>query len=295
MIQNTPNRRATARDAPETSADRRAIGPEFRRRLEELITRSSVSKSEFATRIGVDRSALSQLLSGKDARLPRAETLVSIARAQQVSLDWLLGLSQDDTMATELAAELEIEERAGRHDDSRLIEWRRQAQGAKIRYVPAHMPDLLRMPEVAFHERRGEVEQRIQDVIEIDRESLELLRTPEADTEVCMPRQRLELLARGEGVYFGLSRDIRRRQLDRIALLLDELYPAFRLFLFDERKAFASPYTVFGMNRAALYIGDMYLVLNARQHIHALARHFDGLIRHAEIDARDAAAFVDRL
>ena len=49
------------------------------------------------------------------------------------------------------------------------------------------------------------------------------------------------------------------------------------------------------MQRAALYIGDMYLVLNARQHIHALSRHFDGLIRMADVDARDAAAFVDRL
>lgn len=275
--------------------DKRDIGVRFRQRLHELIERSKSSKTAFAKRIGLDRSALSQLLSGRDARLPRAETLASIAQSEEVSLDWLLGFSQDDTMATELAPDLAIEERAGRDDDSRLIEWRREAQGAKIRYVPAFLPDLLRLPEIAAYERSGHLEARIETLVEIDRETLELSRTPEADMEVCMPRQRLEALAAGQGVYRDLPAALRRRQLERIAMLLDELYPSFRLFLYDERIAFAAPYTVFGTKRAALYIGDVYLVLNARQHIQALSRHFDGLIRIAEIDARDAIHFVRKL
>ena len=34
--------------------------------------------------------------------------------------------------------------------------------------------------------------------------------------------------------------------------------------------------------RAAIYVGDMYLVLNATQPVPALTRHFDNLIRAAD-------------
>ena len=35
--------------------------------------------------------------------------------------------------------------------------------------------------------------------------------------------------------------------------------------------------------------------MNARTHIQALTRHFDGLIRAAEIDARDAPSYARKL
>ncbi|MEO1328325.1 MAG: helix-turn-helix transcriptional regulator [Pseudomonadota bacterium] len=275
--------------------DRREIEPRFRARLTDLIRRSGLSKTAFARRVGVDRSGLSQLLSGKDCRLPRAETLVAIARSEHVSLDWLLGLSEHDTLASEVAREVEIEDRSAKDNESLLLEWRREAQGAKIRYVPASLPDLLRLPEMTARDIGEAEDKRVETRIETDRETLALTRTPEADMEICMPRQRLDLLARGEGVFAAVPESLRRRQLDHMAALLDELYPTVRLFLFDERAAFSAPYTVFAMRRAALYLGDIYLVLNARAQIQALARHFDGLIRGAEIDARDAAAFVSAL
>lgn len=273
-------------------ADRRDLGPIFKDRLADLVRRSGLTKSAFAARVGVDRTALSQLLSDKEARLPRAETLVAIARREEVSLDWLLGLSSDDTMATEVAAEVEIEAAGSSGDEPRLLEWRREAQGAKIRYAPAQLPDLLRLPEVTAHEHGGEAFSRIADRMESDLKTLELSRTPEADMEVCAPRQRFEMLAAGEGAYRGLHMEIRRAQLDHIEGLLSELYPAFRLFLYDAQRTFSAPFTVFGATRAAIYIGDMYLVLNARAHIQALTRRFDDLIRVSEISDRDAAAFI---
>jgi len=275
--------------------DRRALGPKFRERLDEVIRRSGLNKSAFAKVIGIDRSALSQLFAAKDARLPRAETLAAISRTQGVSLDWLLGLSEDDSLAAEVAPEVAIEERADRADDSRLLEWRREAQGAKIRYVPSNLPDLLRIPEITEHEFAANVRPMIENRLDTDRETLELTRTPQSDMEVCLPRQRLEMLAEGGGVYSGLPAEIRFKQITHMARLVEELFPAFRMFLFDGRAAFSAPNTVFGAKRAAVYMGDMYFVLNAQAHIEALSRHFDSLIRLAEIDARDCADFLRKL
>ena len=80
-----------------------------------------------------------------------------------------------------------------------------------------------------------------------------------------------------------------------MAHLLDDLYPTFRLFLYDGRMRYSVPYTIFGSIRAAIYAGDMYLVLNATQPVRSLTRHFDNLIRAAEINAHESAGFARTL
>ena len=77
-----------------------------------------------------------------------------------------------------------------------------------------------------------------------------------------------------------------------MAHLLDDLYPTFRLFLYDGRMRYSVPYTIFGSIRAAIYVGDMYLVLNATQPVRALTRHFDNLIRAADVNAHESAGFA---
>ena len=76
--------------------DKRDLSGLFRERLRVLLQRSAMRQSAFAQSVGIDRSALSQLLSGQTTRLPRAETLLNIAATHNVSLDWLLGLSHDE-------------------------------------------------------------------------------------------------------------------------------------------------------------------------------------------------------
>ena len=80
-----------------------------------------------------------------------------------------------------------------------------------------------------------------------------------------------------------------------MAALLDDLYPTFRLFLYDGRLRYSVPYTIFGPYRAAIYVGDMYLVLNATEPIRTLTRHFDNLIRAADINAHEASAHARKL
>ena len=97
------------------------------------------------------------------------------------------------------------------------------------------------------------------------------------------------------GIWSGFGPLERADQLAHMARLLDDLYPSFRLYLYDGRQRFSIPYTIFGQTRAAIYMGDMYLVLNATQPVRSLTRHFDNLIRAAEINAHEASSFARSL
>lgn len=274
--------------------DKRDVSALFRDRLKVLLQRSKLNQSAFATSIGIDRSALSQILSGATTRLPRAETLMTLAGQHKVSLDWLLGLSQDEALTGEIRDMLEIEEGASSYGESFMAKWHTEAAGAKIRYVPAGIPDLLRTQALVDYE--AGITHRDPDIQASETQyRIDYNRRPETDMEVCMPRHTLDIFARGLGVWENFPAHDRREQLLHMADLLDDLYPTFRLFLYDGRQRYSVPYTIFGHYRAALYVGDMYLVLNAPTAIRTLTRHFDNLIRAAEINAHEAAAFARKM
>ncbi len=274
--------------------DKRDLSTLFRDRLRILLQRFAGNQSAFATSIGIDRSALSQMLSEASTRLPRAETLLTIAAEHKVSLDWLMGLSHDEGLTGEIRESFEIEEGADDFNETLLARWHAEASGTKIRYVPAGIPDLLRTEALVNYEaeitnrsrkaQAGETQYRI-----------DYNRRPETDMEVCMPRHTLEIFAHGLGVWSGFPEAARREQLLHMTTLLDELYPTFRLFLYDGRIRYSVPYTIFGPYRAAVYAGDMYLVMNSTSAVRTLTRHFDNLIRSAEINPHEAPAFAATL
>ena len=268
--------------------DRRETVETFRQRLVEVIGRSGLSRSAFAAKLGLDRSTLSQLLSEDGVRLPRAETIASIARSEQVSVDWLLGLSQEGQLATDLyRPPLELEPGGGMPSDERLLQWHGEAAGYKIRYVPSSLPDLLKTAAVIDYEY-GEQGLQVPEVRR--RESVQRLaysRRPETDMEVCSAVQSIEAFARGEGIWRGLPEGARRDQLKQMLRLTDELYPTLRWFMFDGRRNFAAPVTIFGPMRAAIYMGNMYVVLNSTEHIREMSRSFDLLIRAAVVQPPD--------
>ena len=274
--------------------DKRDLSNLFRDRLKTILQRSGQNQSAFATGVGIDRSALSQLLSGSSTRLPRAETLLAIAERHRISLDWLMGLSQDEGLSAEIRRTLELEESSGVAGGTLLARWHAEAAGTKIRYVPAGIPDLLRTREVIEYE--AGITNRNRDT-ELDETQyrIDYNRRPETDMEVCLPVHTLEIFARGNGIWSGLSKAARRRQLEHMARLLDDLYPSFRLYLYDGRARYSIPYTIFGQIRAAIYVGEMYLVLNATEPVRTLTRHFDNLIRAAVVNAHEAAAHARTL
>ena len=264
----------------------------FHERFLSLIDRTGLSRAAFAKKAGLDRSTLSQLLSATNVRLPRAETIARIAARHNVSIDWLLGLSQHDQIAADIVPQLEIEPDAGSPADERLRRWHAEAHAYKLRYVPATLPDQVKTDAVIAFETGRLTPAAAEAWADATHARIDLVRRPETEIEVCSSCQSVEGFARGEGVWQGLPHRVRREQIEHMAAMVDELYPTYRWFLFDERECFSVPYSVFGPKRAAIYIGDMYFVFTSTEHIRALARHFDGLIRNARVQANDCAAFL---
>lgn len=266
----------------------------FRSRLAQLLAQSGLTQSSFASTIEIDRSALSQLLVGLDPRLPRAETLLSIATQFQVSTDWLLGLSEDRGVVAQSLDAVETEAALDSESRTAMERWHEEATGQKIRYVPALLPDLMRTPEVINFQAQSSEQEKRRLQAQTQRR-LALSQSPEADIELCMPFQTFEIFAAGCGVWQGLPASARQHQIDHIARMVEVLYPAFRMYLFDGRKRFAPPMTLFGYTRAAVYAGEVYLLIRSKRLIRDLAQGFDGHIRAAEVHAHEAAEWVSQL
>ncbi|MEO1190666.1 MAG: helix-turn-helix transcriptional regulator [Pseudomonadota bacterium] len=264
--------------------DKRETIATFRNRLREVMEQNDESQASFARRLGLDRSTLSQLLDEDRDRLPRAETIIAIATAAQVSIDWLLGLTQEGKVGPEVVQRaLEIETEAGSPIDHRLQRWHDEAAGYRIRYVPSSIPDLLKTEAVIRYEHRhfpGDVSQGLATASAV---RLQQARLPDREMEMCSPIQMLESFARGEGIWRDLPWPERREQLEAMARILDELYPSLRWFLYDGLVTYAVPFTVFGPLRAAVYFGSMYFVLNTTEHVRLLSRYFDELVRLARV------------
>lgn len=268
----------------------------FRARLLEVIGKSDLTRSAFAEKVGMDRSTLSQLLSGETDRLPRVETLASIARSEKVSIDWLVGLSQEGPVGADvLKQSVQVEPNAPSPADERLAMWHAEAAGYKIRYVPTTLPDLLKTDRIVDYEYSQFATVDAEQTLERSQAKLELQRRTESDIEVCNSVQAVEGFARGEGVWRGLEIDARIEQLERMIALLDELYPSFRWFLYDSRNRFSVPLTVFGPKRAVVYMGQMYFVFNSLEHIRLLTKHFDDLIRAAVVQPPAVGALLRAL
>ena len=177
----------------------------FRERIAEVIANSGLNHSRFAQSIGVDRSTLSQLLSNQNLRLPRADTIASIAERYQVSVDWLLGLTNEGRLGADLLrGPLEFEDFSESSANQRLLEWHQEASNYRVRYVPATLPDLIKTEQTASYEFRrygvGRTDQSIRDTHVL----LVQQRQVESEMEVCQSLQDIEAFALGEGIWRDL-------------------------------------------------------------------------------------------
>lgn len=273
--------------------EKNTISEEFRNRLVEAMDEMGFNRSQLARRVGIDRSTLSQILGSEGGRLPRADTAAAMAAELQVSLDWLMGLSQQRAGvqgAAIVEQSLEIEPGDPHSADQLLTRWHQEAKGFKIRYVPSTLPDQVKTPEVIDFEHAISQGDRAEDVRERSARQLAYARAPETDVEVCSSIQSLETFVAGVGIWKNIDLSVRLQQLDRMIALVDELYPTFRWFLYDGRAHFAPPVTIFGPKRAVVYMGDMYFVFYTTGHIQALVERFDALIRAAIVQPTDILA-----
>ena len=278
------------------SLDREGRVRQFRARLMEVMAENGVSQSALARRAGIDRSTLSQLLAPDNDRLPRADTVAALALALQVSLDWLLGLSQQKQLGADILEQSLLIEAGGPEEaERRLAQWHEEAVGYKIRYVPATLPDLLKPDAVIEYEFRPFTAVRPESARRRAAGQLAYTRLPETDMEVCTTLQVMRDFAQGHGLWRDLPAAARAEQLDLMARLSDELYPTFRWFLFDGLERYSVPVTIFGNQRAAVYMGQMFFVFTTTDHIRVLTRHFDDLIRAAVAQPPEVPDLLRRL
>ncbi|MCY1126329.1 helix-turn-helix transcriptional regulator [Frigidibacter sp. RF13] len=276
--------------------DKRSRADLFRQRLERGMAEKALSQSGLARAVGVDRSTISQLLGDQGARLPNAQVVAECAATLGVSADWLLGLTdRPERLADLLAASLTITEAPRALIDERIFGWHREAAGYKIRHVPATLPDMLKTRALMRWEYEPQLGRTADQAIGASEDRLSWMRQARSDYEIAIPCHEIEAMARAEGYYRGLDRALRIEQLDRLTTLYAQLYPTLRIYIYDARRVFSSPVTIFGPLLAVLYLGRNYIVFRDRERIDAISAHFDGLVREAGLGARDFPDLLARL
>lgn len=266
--------------------DKRDIAPLFRTRLSEAMVAKRLTQAELARRCGVDRSTISALLQ-PGTRMPNAGLAADCARALGISADWLLGLTgRPEPVADLLAASLTLTEAPRALIDEQIFGWHREAAGYKIRHVPATLPDMLKTRAMVEWEYAPQLGRTAEQAIGAFEDRLKWMRGAGSDYEIALPLHELTAFATASGYYEGLSADIRRAQLQHLITLCDQLYPSLRVCLFDARRVFSAPVTVFGPLLAVVYLGHHYMAFRDTARIGVISGHFDLLVREAEVGAR---------
>lgn len=269
--------------------DKRDRAQTFRSRLGQALALRGLTQSHLAREVGVDRSTISALLA-PGTRLPNAQLAADCATALQVSCDWLLGLTARMDRPDEVMAKAVLTIPANRAlFDETVFGWHKEAEGHKIRHVPATLPDILKTRAVVLWEYRETLGAQAEDAYDRFSTQLALLRGARSDYEIAMPLHDLASFAVGTGYWQGIPQAARREQIDHLITLCDELYPGLRLFLFDAHRVFSAPVTVFGSKLAAIYLGRVYVTFRDAEKVAEVSRHFDWLVREATFGTRQAA------
>ncbi len=267
--------------------DRRERAKLFRERLRTALEDAGESQSGLARAVGVDRSTISQLLSGHTVRLPNAHVVAECASALGVSCDWLTGLSDKPERAAELlAASMQVTDAPRAPVDEQILSWYVEAAGYKIRHVPAAFPDMLKTERMLRWEYADYMDRTTEQVVGASRDRLDWMRQQMSDFEIAMPLYEVESLIHATGYYRDMPRDIRAEQFAHLLELHRSLYPSLRIFLFDAHRIWSAPLTVFGPLIGVLYLGQRYLAFRDRDRVNLLTQQFDGLVREADVSAR---------
>lgn len=267
--------------------DKRTRAAQMRARLRRAMEQTGTNQSALARRIGVDRSTVSQLLTDDGARLPNAHVIGACAAALGVSADWLLSLSDRPESAAELlAGSLSLTEAPRALVDQRIFDWHREAEGYKIRHVPAALPDMLKTRAVMEWEYSPRLGRTATQAIGASQDRLDWMRASASDYEIALPLHEVAAFAAGTGYYAGLCADVRAEQIAQIGRLATQLYPRLRVSLFDARRLYSAPLTLFGPLLCVFYVGSNYLAFRDRNRIETFTAHFDQLVREAAVSPR---------
>lgn len=275
--------------------DKRDRATLFRSRLAEAMALRRTSQSALARATGADRSTISQLLA-EGTRLPNAQLAADCAQALGISADWLLGLTdRPEPLADLLATQLTMKEAPRALFDEAIFGWHQEAAGYKIRHVPATLPDMLKTRAMVEWEYRPQLGRTAEQAFGAFEDQLAWMRSARSDYEIALPLHELDSFASATGYYADLPAEVRLGQIDRLQALADQLYPSLRIYLFDARRVFSAPVTVFGPLLAVVYLGRHYIAFRDTARVASISAHFDWLLREAALGARDFTSHLHQL
>ena len=206
--------------------DKRLRAEQFRHRLGQALQNAGMTQSDLARATRINRSTVSQLLSGTATRLPNAQVIGACAAALRVSADWLLSLSDRPESAADLLADaLSLTTAARALIDEQIFAWHKEAEGFKIRHVPATLPDMFKTPEMLEWEYTPHLGRTSQQAINASNDRLTWMRRSASDYEIALPVYELVSFARAEGYYRGIPHQLRVAQIDHFVTLCEQFYP----------------------------------------------------------------------
>lgn len=255
-----------------------------------------ISQTLLAERSGVDRSTVSQLLSAQQSRMPSGNVVAAFANTLNVSADWLLGLSNSPLGQGQILREsLQVANADPQRADVHIERWLKETMGSKVRNVPTTLPDIMKTDATLKLEYANYEGKSPQQALATKNNRLQMNQVVGTDYEFAMPVQTLTDFAHRNGIWAALSKVQTKEQLLHMAELCKDLYPGTRLHLFDLTRRFSAPVTVFGQQRAVIYIGSSYFVFNTQDHIETLTSHFDNLVRDACVLSHEVSDWLQQL
>ena len=268
--------------------EKKEISNVLQARLEEAFSLIEENPTAFCKKHDIDRNTFAQIASSDSFRLPRADTITKIARALNVSADWLLGLSEDKEHSAQIlrTAVETIDDVDSPTAEDIWINWHDEIGKSKVRTIPVTIPVPFKTKEY-FIEEYSEITGR--DRAE---EEFEKLLKPPKDYEIVLPFQNLIDLAHGGFIYNSFPEEIRHAQLDHLASCIDEHYPSCKFYLFNALDSIVAPFTIFGYTRVAVYIDEKYLVYNTEKHIEFFSEIFDGLIASTVVHPHEVSDYI---
>ena len=266
----------------------------FHHRLAESFANLGVSRAELCRRTGIDRSTLTQLLKTDDMRLPRADTVAALAEGLNVSADWLLGLSNQIFPSSQIVHNLLRVESIDTYSPIQepIYNWHLESFDHKIRYVPQTLPDQLKTLDMIVFEYREHLSRQEIETIMQDETRLQYTDIRGRDFEVSCSIQTLDMFVQGAGIWGQMDLKSRKAQIEHMVTIVEESYPDFRFYLYDPIRMPSPQLTVFGRQRGAIGVGNLYFSYTTPEHVEALIGHFNQLIRNATVKAHESMAYL---
>lgn len=268
----------------------------FQARLRNTLKSAELSQAKLADLIGSDRSTISQILSEQSTRVPSAHLVAQIAEALGITSDWLLGLTDRPERPTELiAAHMSVTEALRSPYDEQIAQWLDESVGYKVRHVPATLPDMLKTEALQRWEYQDSFAKTPAQAVRATEDLVSWIGTSGSDYEIAFPVHELTSFALGQGYYASLPQAVRIEQLLHIRAVHKLLFPRLRITLFDAQTVYSAPITVYGPQRAALYIGRYHFAFREKEQINRLIEHFDWLVREAVVDSKEIEQYITDL